>query len=101
MCGYFWEFDRTVRFGLADHQYGWDEQRRWRAAQPALPVGRWLVDPLVTTFGPDLAVVTTRFRYAGTGRQTPTWVRLSVGRRIVTAHVSEPTDPPTGSGTPT
>ncbi|MEU1755147.1 AtzH-like domain-containing protein [Micromonospora matsumotoense] len=103
ICGCFWESDRTVRFGLADHQYGWDEQRRWRAAQPALPAGRWLVDPLVTTFGPDLAVVTTRFGYAGTaatGRQTQTWVRLPVGWRIVTAHVSEPTGPPTGSGTP-
>ncbi|WP_431885563.1 AtzH-like domain-containing protein [Micromonospora wenchangensis] len=98
ICGYFWQSDRTVRFGLADHQYGWDEQRTWRAAQPALPPGRRLVDPVVTTFGPDLAVVTTRFGYPGvaaTGRQTQTWVRLPVGWRIVTAHVSEPAGTPT------
>lgn len=98
ICGYFWQSDRTVRFGLADHQYGWDEQRTWRAAQPALPPGRRLVDPVVTTFGPDLAVVTTRFGYPGaaaTGRQTQTWVRLPVGWRIVTAHVSEPAGAPT------
>ncbi|WP_030487056.1 oxalurate catabolism protein HpxZ [Micromonospora chokoriensis] len=91
ICGYFWDSERTVRFGLADHQYGLDEQRKWRAAQPPLPAGRRLVDPVVTTFGPDLAVVTTRFGYAGaatTGRQTQTWVRLPVGWRIVTAHVS-------------
>ncbi|MGA4727377.1 AtzH-like domain-containing protein [Micromonospora taraxaci] len=93
ICWYFWDSERTVRFGLADHQYGLDEQRKWRAAQPPLPAGRRLVDPVITTFGPDLAVVTTRFGYAGaaaTGRQTQTWVRLPVGWRIVTAHVSVP-----------
>ncbi|WFE39322.1 AtzH-like domain-containing protein [Micromonospora sp. WMMD998] len=96
ICGWFWDSERTVRFGLADHQYGLDEQRKWRAAQPPLPAGRRLVDPMVTTFGPDLAVVTTRFGYAGTaatGRQTQTWVRLPAGWRIVTAHVSEPASP--------
>ncbi|MEU1587075.1 AtzH-like domain-containing protein [Micromonospora sp. NPDC005710] len=91
ICGYFWDSERTVRFGLADHQYGLEEQRKWRAAQPPLPAGRQLVDTIVTAFGPDLAVVTTRFGDAGTaatGRQTQTWVRLPVGWRIVTAHVS-------------
>ncbi|MBX7268307.1 DUF3225 domain-containing protein [Micromonospora sp. Llam7] len=92
ICGFFWDSDRTVRFGIADHQYGLDAQRKWRAAQPPLPPGRWLVDTVVTAFGPDLAVVTTRFGYAATatGRQTQTWVRLPAGWRIVTAHVSEP-----------
>ncbi|WP_433457958.1 AtzH-like domain-containing protein [Micromonospora sp. CA-248212] len=93
ICGYFWDSDRTVRFGLADHQYGLEEQRKWRAAQPPLPAGRRLVETRVSTFGADLAVVTTRFGYAdssATGRQTQTWVRLPVGWRIVTAHVSEP-----------
>ncbi|NGM11686.1 oxalurate catabolism protein HpxZ [Verrucosispora sp. WMMA2044] len=93
ICGYFWDSEATVRFGLADHQYGLDEQRKWRAVQPPLPPGRRLVDTVVTAFGADLAVVTTRFGYAGgatTGRQTQTWVRLPEGWRIVTAHVSEP-----------
>ncbi|MEH1031105.1 AtzH-like domain-containing protein [Micromonospora profundi] len=99
ICAYFWDSERTVRFGLADHQYGLDEQREWRATQPPLPAGRRLVDPAVTTFGRDLAVVTTRFGYAGgvpTGRQTQTWVRLPVGWRIVTAHVSVPHCPVQG-----
>ncbi|MFD6568322.1 AtzH-like domain-containing protein [Micromonospora profundi] len=99
ICAYFWDSERTVRFGLADHQYGLDEQREWRAAQPPLPAGRRLVDPAVTTFGRDLAVVTTRFGYADgapTGRQTQTWVRLPVGWRIVTAHVSVPHCPVRG-----
>ncbi|RIV40882.1 AtzH-like domain-containing protein [Micromonospora radicis] len=91
ICDYFWDSDRTVRFGVADHQYGLDAQRKWRWAQPPLPPGRRLVDPVVSTFGPDLAVVTVRFGYPGdpvSGRQTQTWVRLPVGWRIVTAHVS-------------
>ncbi|EEP71920.1 imidazolonepropionase [Micromonospora sp. ATCC 39149] len=93
ICGYFWDSDRTVRFGIDDHQYGLGAQRAWRAVQPPLPPGRRLVDTVITTFGADLAVVTTRFTYAGTaarGRQTQTWVRLPAGWRIVTAHVSEP-----------
>ena len=59
---------------------------------------------MITTFGPDLAVVTTRFGYAGTaatGRQTQTWVRLPVGWRIVTAHVSVSAAPlPDGDAPP-
>nr|MDT0661631.1 oxalurate catabolism protein HpxZ [Micromonospora sp. DSM 115978] len=94
ICGYFWDSERTVRFGIADHQYGLDEQRIWRWAQPPLPAGRTLSRTVVTTFGADLAVVTTRFGYPGggaTGRQSQTWVRFPAGWRIVSAHVSEPT----------
>ncbi|GIJ80844.1 Protein of unknown function [Micromonospora phaseoli] len=100
ICGYFWDSEATVRFGIADHQYGLDEQRKWRAVQPPLPPGRRLVDTVVSAFGADLAVVTTRFGYPGgaaSGRQTQTWVRLPAGWRIVSAHVSEPLPDP-GSG---
>jgi hypothetical protein len=93
IVGYFWEAPQTVRFGIADHQHGIEEQRAWRCAQPPLPPGRWLRGTQVTTFGADLAVVTTFFGYPGgdaTGRQSQTWVRLPVGWRIVSAHVSEP-----------
>jgi Protein of unknown function (DUF3225) len=83
----------AVRFGVADHQVGLDEQRRWRLAQPPLPAGRRLKDTIVRAYGPDTAVVTTLFGYPGgdvLGRQTQAWVRLPEGWRIVTAHVSEP-----------
>ncbi|WP_326562606.1 AtzH-like domain-containing protein [Micromonospora sp. NBC_01796] len=93
IVGYFWDAPQTVRFGIADHQDGFEEQRAWRAAQPPLPPGRWLRGTRVTTFGADFAVVTTLFGYAdgdATGRQSQTWVRLPVGWRIVGAHVSEP-----------
>jgi hypothetical protein len=83
----------AVRFGIADHQDGLGEQRRWRLAQPPLPAGRKLHDTKIMGYGPDTAVVTTFFGYPGgvvSGRQSQTWVRMPQGWRIVTAHVSEP-----------
>jgi len=99
---YFWPSEHIVRFGVADHQYGIEEQRRWRAAQPPLPPGRRLHDVLITTFGSDFAVVTCRFDYPGgtvSGRQSQTWVRCAAGWRIVSAHVSEPATTTTGDPT--
>ncbi|WFE26774.1 oxalurate catabolism protein HpxZ [Solwaraspora sp. WMMD791] len=94
IVGWFWSSEHTVRFGIADRQYGIDEQRAWRAAQPPLPPGRRLYEVRVTTFGADFAVVTCRFDYPGgavhPGRQSQTWVRGPAGWRIVSAHVSQP-----------
>ena len=92
IVGWFWDSDRTVRFGLADGQVGAAELRQWRHGQPPLPPGRRLFDTRITTFGDDHAVVTTCFDYPGrpaVGRQTQTWVRFPAGWRIVSAHVSE------------
>ncbi len=83
----------AVRYGLADQQIGLDEQRRWRLAQPPLPVGRRLKDTIIQAYGEEVAVVNTLFGYPGSevlGRQSQTWVRLPEGWRIVAAHVSEP-----------
>ncbi|BCJ44887.1 hypothetical protein GCM10010168_17000 [Actinoplanes ianthinogenes] len=85
--------DRAVRFGIADHQDGLDEQRRWRVAQDPLPPGRRLKETQIHTYGLSTAVVTTLFGYPGSdvpGRQTQAWARLPEGWRIITAHVSEP-----------
>ncbi len=93
ILGFFHESVGTVRFGLSDHQVGTDEQRQWRSRQPPLPAGRRLSGTRISTFGTAFAVVTTFFGYPGsavTGRQSQAWVRLPVGWRIVSAHVSEP-----------
>ncbi|GAA4458752.1 oxalurate catabolism protein HpxZ [Phytohabitans houttuyneae] len=90
---FFWQSPETVRYGIADHQVGIEEQRTWRWAQAPLPAGRRLRDTRITTFGIDYAVVNTMFHYPGStivGRQSQTWVRLPAGWRIVAAHVSEP-----------
>lgn len=91
MTGAFWSDGRVVRYGLDDRQYGADELREWRAAQPPLPSGRCLHDTRITTFGTDYAVVTTLFTYPGSpveGRQSQTWARVDGTWRIVSAHVS-------------
>lgn len=91
----FWESAGVTRFGIADRQAGAEELRAWRSAQAPLPPGRRLFDTRVTTFGTDLATVTTLFDYPGRedrpGRQSQTWVRLPAGWRIVHAHVSHET----------
>ena len=87
----FWASPATVRFGIADHQWGIDEVRAWRATQGPL-TGRTLHHTRITTFGTETAVVTTLFGYPGrpvTGRQSQTWLRMPAGWRIVSAHVSE------------
>jgi hypothetical protein len=88
----FWDSAEVVRFGIADRQVGAGELRAWREAQPPLPPGRTLLDPRITTFGADTAVVTTRFHYPADpveGRQSQTWHRFKgTGWRIVHAHVS-------------
>jgi hypothetical protein len=87
----FWASSATVRFGIADHQWGIDELRAWRTTQGPL-TGRRIQDTGITTFGTDTAVVTTLFRNPGRpviGRQSQTWVRMPDGWRIVSAHVSE------------
>jgi hypothetical protein len=94
LSDFFWDTEQVVRFGVDDHQSGAVQLRRWRESQPPLPDGRRLAGTRVTTFGADYAVVTTHFGYPGaacSGRQSQTWVRLPVGWRIVSAHVSEPT----------
>jgi hypothetical protein len=93
LVAFFWSSPALVRFGLADEQHGIDELRAWRLDQPPTPPGRRLIDPEVTTFGTDAAVVTTRFDYpdgASPGRQSQTWIRTPDGWRIVSAHVSYP-----------
>jgi hypothetical protein len=91
---WFWDSPDVTRFGIADRQTGTGQLRAWRAAQVPLPPGRRLYDTCVTTFGTDLATVTTMFDYPGggdrPGRQSQTWVRLAEGWRIVHAHVSYP-----------
>jgi hypothetical protein len=83
--------ERTVRYGVADAQYGHDEIRAWRRSAGGIPRGRTLGPTFISTFGRDVAVVCTEFRYAGSalgGRQSQTWVKFDFGWKVVTAHVS-------------
>lgn len=80
----------TVRYGVAEVQYGIDEVRSFRAMQR--PFQRNLSRTLITTYGHDLAVASTLFHRPDMpgqiGRQTQTWIRTDLGWRVAAAHVS-------------
>lgn len=87
----FWHDARTVRLGAGENLYGIDQIREFRAQRPAAGLMRTLRNSVITTFGADYAVCSTEFTREGsnrTGRQQQTWVRFSVGWRIVAAQVS-------------
>jgi hypothetical protein len=82
--------DGTVRFGVAEVQYGIDEVRAFRATQTAFD--RTLFRTVITTFGRDVAIASTLFQrpdFPGqTGRQMQTWIRTDQGWQVAAAHVS-------------
>jgi hypothetical protein len=89
---------RTLRYGVAENLYGYDEITAFRAARSPVGLGRTTARTLITTYGRDMAVASTLFYrepLAGkVGRQMQTWVRFAGGWRIVAAHVSVIVEPP-------
>lgn len=83
---------RTVRYGVTENLYGYDEIKAFRAARSPVALGRTLEKTVITTYGRDVAVASTlhhRPSAAGRiGRQMQTWVRFPEGWRVVAAHVS-------------
>jgi len=87
----FWNSPDVVRFGLADRQQGFTEVSAFRRSLDRQTSPRELRNTVVTTFGADLALVTTEFVPVGqdvVGRQSQTWLRIDGRWRIVGAHVS-------------
>ena len=81
----------TVRFGVAENLYGWEEISSFRAARPPVDLERDLLRTVITTYGRDLATASTEYRRKQSGRlgrQSQTWMRTELGWRVVAAHVS-------------
>lgn len=96
MNGWFYDDARTIRFGIADEEWGVAAVRRWRHSAARVPPGRLLSDTHVSVVAASVAVVTTLFRYPSSdrlGRQSQTWIRTDAGWRIMHAHVSERMEP--------
>src|SRR5258708_7190503 len=73
---YFWEEERTVRYGINECLYGASQIAIWRAAADPLPSDRVLANTVITTFGTDAACINTEFSSPGRpaiGRQSQTW----------------------------
>ena len=88
----FWPSPHTIRYGVGENLYGYDEIRAFRAARPAIGLARRLERTVITSFGADVATACTLYRRDATpdkvGRQSQVWVRLPEGWRVVAAHVS-------------
>jgi hypothetical protein len=89
---------RTLRYGVGENLYGYQEIMAFRAARSPIGLGRTTARTLITSYGRDTAVASTLFyreQLPGkVGRQMQTWVRFPEGWRIVAAHVSIINEPP-------
>lgn len=95
--GLFWDDPATVRYGVLEELYGWSAVAHYRRTRPPA-VPRRLLRTQITTFGRNAAVAVCEYHEDGApqiGRQSQTWVRMGVGWRIVSAHVSLPPIPGT------
>jgi 1-carboxybiuret hydrolase subunit AtzH-like protein len=88
----FWNNPRTIRYGIGENLYGYDEIGAFRAARSPVGLARTTSRTVITTYGQDFATASTLFHRATApnkvGRQMQTWARTPVGWRVVAAHVS-------------
>jgi ketosteroid isomerase-like protein len=88
----FWDSSHTIRYGMAENLYGYDEIGAFRAARSPVGLQRTTSRTVITTFGRDFATASTLFHRATApgkvGRQMQTWARTPDGWRVVAAHVS-------------
>jgi Protein of unknown function (DUF3225) len=83
---------RTLRYGVGENLYGYQEITAFRAGRSPAGLMRRTDRTVITSYGRDVAVASTLFyRDAApgkVGRQMQTWVRFPEGWKIVAAHVS-------------
>ena len=84
---------QTLRYGIGENLYGYQEIMAFRAARSPVGLMRRTDRTVITTYGRDTAVASTLFyrdAWAGSkvGRQMQTWIRFPEGWKIVAAHVS-------------
>lgn len=87
----FWDNPNTLRYGVTENLYGYDEIKSFRAARSPMNLARKLERTKITTYGEDFATANTLFVREGgnkIGRQSQTWMRTEKGWRVVAAHVS-------------
>lgn len=88
----FWKSPLTLRYGIGENLYGYDEIAAFRSARSPAGLSRTLSRTLITTYGRDMATANTLFQRDSSGdkigRQSQTWMRTDEGWRVVSAHVS-------------
>jgi hypothetical protein len=87
----FWQSSQTLRYGVTENLYGYEEIAAFRKNRSPVNLERTLMNTVITTYGLNFATVNTEFQRQGksrTGRQSQTWMLTDDGWKIVTAHVS-------------
>jgi hypothetical protein len=87
----FWNSPHTLRFGVTENLYGYDEIASFRKNRSPVNLERSLINTVITTYGRNFATANTEFQRQNsnrTGRQSQTWILTEEGWRIVSAHVS-------------
>ncbi|TAJ95409.1 MAG: oxalurate catabolism protein HpxZ [Reyranella sp.] len=88
----FWKSPHTLRYGVGEQLYGYDQIAAFRSGRnPQFVPNRDLLKLWIATYGRDFGTANCEFLRHGstkTGRQSHTWMRTTDGWRIVAAHVS-------------
>lgn len=89
----FYNSPRTIRYGVAENLYGYDEIRDYRARRASAggAAQRKVLREEIATFGNDVGTTNIEFERLASGlkgRQSQTWMRTQDGWRIIAAHVS-------------
>ena len=88
----FWANPLTIRYGITENLYGYDEIAAFRSARSPAGLKRVISRTVITTYGRDMATANTLFERESMvgkiGRQSQTWMRTPQGWRVVSAHVS-------------
>ncbi len=88
---FFYEGAETVRYGVGENLYGFEEIQAFRRARAGGSPPREVLRRVITAVGQDVATVDLEFRRIGAekiGRQSQTWFRTPDGWKIIAAHVS-------------
>jgi hypothetical protein len=89
--GAFWNSPHTVRLGVAENLWGFEEIAAFRVGRAGGSPSRTRLRTEITTFGQDFAVANVEFRRDDSGkigRQSQTWIRVEDGWKVASAHVS-------------
>ncbi len=87
----FWNSPLTVRYGVAEQLYGYEQIGQFRVANRLQNQRRERIRVVITTCGNDFATASCEYRRLESGRigrQMQTWIRTPDGWRVVAAHVS-------------
>ncbi|MFT8611965.1 MAG: oxalurate catabolism protein HpxZ [Gluconobacter oxydans] len=87
----FYDGPETVRYGVGENLYGFDEIQAFRRNRTGGSPPREVLRRAITVIGRDVATVDLEFRRIGSeriGRQSQTWFRTPEGWKIIAAHVS-------------